>query len=183
MRYNSLLYKTVLKFKLGILLLTTVFCVSCANTALNYTPTSELREEYRYVVSSEYFRAFYNLIPMGEGIMVKGAMQNISKTFASNVSIDVSATLSGFYDEKTYLFKNLGNIKMFSHKVFEFYIPSNNVSELVVNYEFLPVLEDTFFKDDISAYSETSAFYIKPIIGTLKLPLIKQPQEQDNKVN
>ncbi len=116
--------KNFLRF--STLLCACIFAVSCAGAPLNYRPTSELREDFGYSASSEHFRAFYDFAPSGGGIMVKGVIQNISRSFASNVTLDVSDSLRGQYQEKSHVFKNLGSIKMLSHKAFEFYVPSKD---------------------------------------------------------
>ncbi|WP_265821437.1 hypothetical protein [Geovibrio ferrireducens] len=163
--------KNFLKFSL--LLCACIFAVSCAGAPLNYKPTSELREDYGYVAVSEHFRAFYDFSPMGSGIMVKGVIQNISRTFASNVTLDVSDALRGQYQEKSHVIKNLGSIKMLSHKAFEFYVPSKDEKELIMAYEFMPAEEDTFVKQGQTT-ADTPDYFFQPIKGTIRLVLIKK---------
>lgn len=146
------------------------------SSSLNYRPTAELKEDFGYIAVSEHFRAYYDVIPMGDGVNVKGVFQNISRTFASNVTLDVSecCNMGGVYSEKSYYFKNLGSIKMLSHKPFEFYIPSKEEKELVIAYEFMPSSEDSFIKP----IAETPAYFYEPIKGKIKLILIKQVKNQ-----
>lgn len=163
--------KNFLKF--SVFLCACVFAVSCAGAPLNYKPTNELREDYGYVAASEHFRAFYDFSPMGSGIIVKGVIQNISRTFASNVTLDVSDSLHGQFQEKSHVFKNLGSIKMLSHKSFEFYVPSKDEKELVIVYEFMPSAEDTFVKQGQTT-ADTPDYFFQPIKGTIKLMLTKK---------
>ena len=148
----------------------------CLSSALNYRPTAELQDEYRYTAMSEHFRAYYDVIPAENGRLVRGVLQNISRTYATNVTLDISESVSGGqYDDRAYLFKSLGSIKMLSHKSFEFLIIGKETKELVVRYDFLPSVEDSFISQRPDDKTGGVPMDVQPIRGVLKLPSVEQP--------
>jgi hypothetical protein len=143
----------------------------CLSSALNYKPTAGLQDEYRYTAISEHFRAYYDIIPAESGVLVRGVLQNNSRTFASNVILNISENQPGHFEDRSFLYKNLGNIKMFSHKPFEFHVIGQATHELLVNYEFVPSAEDSFINQRPDDRNDSAPMDVQPIRGTIRLTI------------
>lgn len=164
--------KSFLRFSL--LVFTGLFLLSgCLGSALNYRPSADLQEQYRYTAFSEHFRAYYDVIPAEGGTLVRGVLQNTSRTFATNVTLNINEAPSGRYEDRSYLFKSLGSIKMLSHKPFEFLALGENTPELIVAYEFIPSVEDDFMNQKPDDRSDVRSMDFEHIKGTIRLPLTK----------
>ncbi|MDY6820336.1 MAG: hypothetical protein SVN78_01800 [Deferribacterota bacterium] len=115
---------------------------SCSKS-FNFVRDSTLREQYKYTAKSNILLIYYNADKKGDKVNVSMGVKNISGNYLKNLSLYFY--IDGPYRLAKYI--DLGNLKNRSVKYTNLQLNSD-IDKIYVNYEYIPVDEDSFLLFD-----------------------------------